>query len=75
MQCMFEFLPRFSSGQLLLISKALAFYGSSGKGEDYLESKWLSAQLRQYLSSDHVQLISDFKRDSNLDFEPVKEDK
>ena len=70
MECMFDFIPVFSSDQLLLISKALIKYADSEKSVDSLNARTLSRQLRQYLTADKLVLQSAFNKDSDLGFTP-----
>lgn len=72
MECMFDFIPVFSSEQLLLISKALIKYADSEKGVDFLNAHTLSRQLRQYLTADKLVLQSAFNKDADLGFIPTK---
>lgn len=70
MNCVFEFLPVFSNEQLLLISKALAYYHDSlPRGSGSLDAGTLALQLRQYLTADKLVLQSQFKRDNDLAFD------
>lgn len=72
MECMFDFIPVFSSDQLLLISKALIKYSDSEKSVDSLNALTLSRQLRQYLTADKLVLQSVFNKDADLGFTPTE---